>query len=168
MASQPPLQAIAIHILPNISQSKSNQTMKFGQLIEYNKRNIFLQKLCRKWGRETSSRPLFIFWKSLIWGESKWSAASFRYISIALNLPNSKSKLYKSLGYWPRDMLSFNFSEKGLGWVSQPHFVYDFSRKMSPMLHSITDQISLSDCLYFSRCWAICVLQLFVNQPVTS
>ena len=49
--------------------------MKFGQLIEYNKRNIFLQKLCGKWGRETSSRPLFIFKKSLIWGESKWSAA---------------------------------------------------------------------------------------------
>ena len=42
MFSQPVLQAIAIHILPNISQSKENQTVKFGQLIEYNKRNIFL------------------------------------------------------------------------------------------------------------------------------
>ena len=29
--------------LPNISRSKGNQTMKLGQLIEYNKRNIFLQ-----------------------------------------------------------------------------------------------------------------------------
>ena len=46
MASQPGLQTIAIHIF-NISQSKSNQTMKFGQLIEYN-RNILLQKLWRK------------------------------------------------------------------------------------------------------------------------
>ena len=36
------LQRIAIHIFPNISQSKGNQTMKFGELIEYNKRNIFL------------------------------------------------------------------------------------------------------------------------------
>ena len=36
------LQTIAIHIFPNISQSKGNQTMKFGELIEYNKRNIFL------------------------------------------------------------------------------------------------------------------------------
>ena len=42
------LETIAIHILPNISQSKGNQTMKFGQLIEYNKRNIFLQKVCWK------------------------------------------------------------------------------------------------------------------------
>ena len=64
MTPQPGLQTIAIHILPNISQSKGNPTMKFGQLIEeeiYNKRNIFLQKLCKKWGRETSSIPLFIF-----------------------------------------------------------------------------------------------------------
>ena len=61
MTSQPGLKIIAIHILPNISQSKSNQAMKRGQLIEYNKENIFLQKLCRKWGREISSRPLFLF-----------------------------------------------------------------------------------------------------------
>ena len=27
---------IAIHILPNISQSKSNHTTEFGHLIEYN------------------------------------------------------------------------------------------------------------------------------------
>ena len=66
MMSQPGLQAIAIHILPDISQSEGNQTMKFGQLTEYNKRNIFLQKLCQKWGRETSSRSLFISWKNLI------------------------------------------------------------------------------------------------------
>ena len=45
MTSQPGLQTIAIHILPNISQSKGNQTMKFGQLIKHNKRNIFLQKM---------------------------------------------------------------------------------------------------------------------------
>ena len=48
MASRPGSQTIAIHILHDILQSKGNQTMKFGQLIEYNKRNIFLQKLCGK------------------------------------------------------------------------------------------------------------------------
>ena len=71
MMSQPGLQTIAIHILPNISKSKSNQTMKFDQLIKYNKINIFLKKLCEKWGREASSRLHFIFLKSLIWCESK-------------------------------------------------------------------------------------------------
>ena len=48
MTSKPGSQTIAIHILLDISQSKCNQTMKFGQLIEYNKGNIFLQKLCGK------------------------------------------------------------------------------------------------------------------------
>ena len=48
MTSQPGLQTIAIDILPNISQSKGNQAMKFGQLIEYKKRTISLQILCRK------------------------------------------------------------------------------------------------------------------------
>ena len=41
LKSQPGLETIAIRILPNISQSKSNQTMKFCQLIEHNKRIIF-------------------------------------------------------------------------------------------------------------------------------
>ena len=48
MMSQADLQTIAIHILPNISHSKGNQTMKFDQLIEYNKIYIFLQTLCKK------------------------------------------------------------------------------------------------------------------------
>ena len=48
MTPQPGSQTIAIHILPDNSQRKGNQTMKFGQLIEYNKRSIFLQKLCGK------------------------------------------------------------------------------------------------------------------------
>ena len=37
MTSQPGLQTILIHIWPNISQSKGNQAMKFGQLVEHNK-----------------------------------------------------------------------------------------------------------------------------------
>ena len=39
-------QIITIHILSNISRSKDNHTMKFGQLIEYKMRNIFFLK-CR-------------------------------------------------------------------------------------------------------------------------
>ena len=63
MTSQPGVETIVMQILPDISQSKGNQAVEFGQLIDYNKRNIFLQKLCGKWGRETSSRPLFYFMK---------------------------------------------------------------------------------------------------------
>ena len=32
----------------------------------------------------------------------------------------------------------------------------------------LTDQTLLSDYVYFSRYWAMCALQLFVNQAVTS
>ena len=38
-------------------RSKGNQTMKFGQLIECNLRNIFLEKSYTKCGRKTSPRP---------------------------------------------------------------------------------------------------------------
>ena len=45
MMSQLGEETIAMHILSNISRGKANQTMKFDQLIEYNIRNIFLEKL---------------------------------------------------------------------------------------------------------------------------
>ena len=57
MMSKPEKQTITLHILPNISRSKDNQTMKFGQLIEYNMRNIFLEKSFAKCGRETLTKP---------------------------------------------------------------------------------------------------------------
>ena len=49
----------------------------------------------------------------------------------------NKKKLYKTLGYLFRDMFNFDFSEKYLRVVYPPHFVYNFSRKMFPMLYSI-------------------------------
>ena len=43
--------------MPNISRSKDNQTVKFGQLIEYDMRNIFLEKSYTKCAGGTSPRP---------------------------------------------------------------------------------------------------------------
>ena len=43
--------------MPNISRSKRNETMKFGQLIEYNMRNIFIEKSCTECGGKTSPKP---------------------------------------------------------------------------------------------------------------
>ena len=45
-------------MLPSISRSKGNQTMKFGQLIEYNMRNIFVKKSYTKCAEETITRLL--------------------------------------------------------------------------------------------------------------
>ena len=45
-------------MLPNISRSKGNQTIKVGQAIECNMRNIFAEKSYTKYGRETIPKPL--------------------------------------------------------------------------------------------------------------
>ena len=39
------VKSFRLSVLPNISRSKSNQPMKFGQLINYRVRNIILQKI---------------------------------------------------------------------------------------------------------------------------
>ena len=57
--------------------------------------------------------------------------------------------MYKALDYWSRDMLNFNFPEKGLGLVFLP-LEYDFQEKYS-FYNLLTEQISSSDCLHFSR-----------------
>ena len=56
MTSQSGKQTIAIHMLPNISRSKGNQAIKFGQLIEYNMRKNFLEKSYTVCGDETIPR----------------------------------------------------------------------------------------------------------------
>ena len=58
MTSQPGKQTIAIYIFPSISRSKGNETMKYGQSIEYNMRNIVLEQSYTKCGEETIPRPL--------------------------------------------------------------------------------------------------------------
>ena len=58
MTLQPGKQTIAIHLLPNISRNKGNQTMKVGKLIEYNMRNIFVEKSYTKCPGETIARHL--------------------------------------------------------------------------------------------------------------
>ena len=65
-------------------------------------------------------------------------------------------------------MLIFKISEKGQGLVFLPYFENDFSRKTFHMLDFINWPYSLSDCLFFSWYWAICVFWLFVNPTVTS
>ena len=40
-----------------VTANKDNHTMKFGQLIEYNTRNVFLEKSYTKCGGETSLSP---------------------------------------------------------------------------------------------------------------
>ena len=57
MTSQLEKQIITKLMSPNISRSKGNQAMIFGQLIRYTMRNIFFEKSYTKCGGETIPRP---------------------------------------------------------------------------------------------------------------
>ena len=73
--------------------------MKLGQLLEYNLRNVFLQKSCRKWG----SFCCFLL-KALYKFKGSGQNLSFNvlidlYLDIDLNISDS----------WSWDVLNFNF-----------------------------------------------------------
>ena len=125
---------MTIHILLNISWIKDSLTLKFDQLIKYNKRTIFSFKNHTENETGILIPDLFLCFKKALY-KSKWPAAWFHYILIALNLACNKNKLYKTLYYWSRDIL--NSLEKSLGIVSLPNFMCDFSTKMFLMLYSI-------------------------------
>ena len=103
MTSQTRKQIIKIHILPNIPRSKGNKTVKFGQLIEHNMRNIFLEKIYTKCG-EASFRPLC--------EKSKLGVILDQQIEVLwrLFLLYVKVKVYQNilkLRYWQLDFTSY-------------------------------------------------------------
>ena len=63
MTSQTGKHTIVIHVLPNISRSKGNQTMKFVKFIECNIRNIFLEKPFTTSGVNTQRKSAHRFWE---------------------------------------------------------------------------------------------------------
>ena len=91
--------------MPNISRSKVNQAMKFGQLLEYNMRNIFVEKSYIKWGGETIPRPFS--------EKSKLSISLDSYIKWGgETIPrpfSKKSKLSISLDQKSESFIEFTF-----------------------------------------------------------
>ena len=59
MTSRTGQQIITIHVLFNIARRKNNKTMKFGQIEEYNTRNIFLEKSYTKCDGEATPGPFY-------------------------------------------------------------------------------------------------------------
>ena len=57
MTSKTGKETITIHMLLDISRNKGTQTMKVGQLIEYNIGNNFLEKSGTKCGGKASAKP---------------------------------------------------------------------------------------------------------------
>ena len=79
MMSQNRQQMFTRHVLLNVSRGKGNQTMKFGELIEYNMRNIFIEKSYTKYGGEASPRPFYKKSKSLS-RSTVWNVIKFVFI----------------------------------------------------------------------------------------
>ena len=102
--------------------------MKFGQLIEFNLRNILPQKLCRKWDKEEDQFPIsFCLFFNIALYEVK---ASGYHLSFNIFWTYNRNKLYETSGCWYRDNINFDFLKMGLELVSPPRFVHDFSRKI--------------------------------------
>ena len=57
-------QAIAIDILTNISRNKDNQTIKLGQLIEYNKKKFFFKNYAKSEARRLVPDLILFFEKA--------------------------------------------------------------------------------------------------------
>ena len=59
---------ITIHMLPNISRHKGRQAMKFGQLREYNMRNVFFKNHAEnEAGRLLPDLFFFFFFKKALY-----------------------------------------------------------------------------------------------------
>ena len=140
MTSQPGQQTIVIHILPNISRNKGNQTIKFGQLIECNMRNIFLEKLYAKCVGETSPRR---FSENLKLSISLDQSSKVLYSFLLLYGKLKAIKTYQNQVVY--QLLSphiklFQNIKRGLALVSLPYFRHNFSRKIFLLLYSINGQ----------------------------
>ena len=146
MTSQPGQPTIVIQTLPNVSRSKDNQTMKFGQLKEYNVRNIFLEKSCTRYGRETRPRPFS--------GKSKISISLDRQSKVLHSLfslnPNLLLKyiettLQTTCFYL---IISIFKIQRGLELVS-PCLIFCiiFEGKYFSCYSLLIDQVSLPSCL---------------------
>ena len=135
MTSQPSYQAILIHILGNISRRKDNQTMKFGQLMDCNMRNIFLEKLYTKCGEETVLKNqnwtyLWInnlkFYKVCFYCKPSWGLS--KYIETKLLLLHIRVFLEQLIEVW-------NLSPCLI-------FIISFEEKQFLLLYSINSQVS--------------------------
>ena len=107
--------------MPNISRSKANQTLKLGEVIEYNNRNIFFQKSCRKWGRRLAPDHFLFFKKVLCELKANGLQLSFNHFRQHSNWKTVKRYYFPSapvLG--PRPHLLFNGPRSKLLFCS-PH-----------------------------------------------
>ena len=142
-------------ILPNNSGSKNNQTMRFCQFIKFNMINIFLEKSYTNCGRQTSPR---LFFKKIKLNQQ----SDILYSLLLLYLKGEdcqkciKTKTLTTCFYFIKSFLK----TQNEIWSQSPRLIFCMIFEETYFLQYIllTDEISLFDCLYFLRYWAICAL----------
>ena len=144
--------------MPNISRSKGNQTMKFGQLIEYNMRKLKKRKKTSytKCGGETSPRSLF--WKikiEHIFGLIIWNFIVCFYCILSWGL----SKDIEVAGHLLLSHIQHIYKiKRGLELVSLPYFLHKFWRKI--WLYNLSCYSLLIDHFL----WLILLLEILGNM----
>ena len=156
ITSQPGKQAIATHILPNMSRSKSNHILKFGQLTEHNIKIVSLEnytlnvleklfpdlflKIQKSAYLRINSLNFYkvCFYCMISWELSKYIGNILEVSCRPFTITSNKAFL-KNKEVW--------------NWCFYLIFCLIFEKKCIT-----TDQISLYDCLYSVRYWTICVL----------
>ena len=94
MTSQPGKQTNAIHTFPNISRTKGNPRMKFGQLLEYNARKIFAKNNAENKGGRLVPELFCVFLKKLfVWLNQMFSTL----VSIYFDSPRLGNKIKNNL-----------------------------------------------------------------------
>ena len=84
MTSEPVQKKFAVHTLPNVSRGKSNQPMKFGKIIKYNKKiNFFRNHAENVAGRLVSD--LFLFFKKDIYDVNASDRQPSTWLTIRTN-----------------------------------------------------------------------------------
>ena len=126
------------------------------------------QKSCRKWGKETSSRTLFVFSKSFKWRKKQGLSTLVPIYFGRSRLECTIKTNYEISDSWSIDILNINFSKKKGFGTSFSVTIY-FSQKIFPMLHSRLPQIRLhwrSNLCTLPWPWTNTVLRFyFQKQP---
>ena len=124
MTSQTDNKQSQYKLLPDISRNKGYQTMKLGQLIEYNMRNVLLEKSCTKWSGDTS--PRLFFKKSKIEHISRSTVSSltqFVLLYVQVEIYQNILKLRSLPLAFTSNKALLKKNRSGTGLL--PHFLHD-------------------------------------------
>ena len=138
-----------MQILPNISRSKGNQPdNEIWSVNRKQQQEYFSSKTMQKQGRKTSSRALFFSKKLYIEVKASGLHLSFTISRQASICHTIKKEMCSNLTFHYRVYKQFLH-----------HILFMvFQENCFPCYILFIEEISLSNCLYFLRYWATCVL----------